>query len=84
MEITIKINRRTKFGKYFYNLIKMTASTNDDVQIIDKPNKEKGLSKPKTESPYDPEFVKMVKKSAASKKRYVIDTDDVWGSLGLK
>jgi hypothetical protein len=34
--------------------------------------------------PYDPEFVKMVLKSAASKKRYKVDTDDIWGSLGLK
>lgn len=36
------------------------------------------------ESPYNPEFVKMVKESATSEENYVIDPDDVWGSLGLK
>ena len=36
------------------------------------------------EDTYDPKFVKMVLKSAASKKRYKVDTDDIWGSLGLK
>jgi len=39
MEITLKINRRTKFGKYFYNLIKMTALSNKEVKILDMPNK---------------------------------------------
>ncbi len=42
------------------------------------------FAKVKEESPYNPEFVKMIKKSAASKKRYEVNPDDVWGSLGLK
>lgn len=37
-----------------------------------------------TKSPYDPEFVKMIKKSAESKNRTVVNPNDVWGSLGLK
>jgi hypothetical protein len=37
-----------------------------------------------TKSPYDPEFVKMIKKSTASKNRTVVNPNDVWGSLGLK
>jgi hypothetical protein len=33
-------------------------------------------------SPYNPEFVKMVKKSASSKKRYQVDNiDELWKSL---
>lgn len=36
------------------------------------------------ESPYNPEFVKMVLDSAKSKNRTVIDPNDIWGSLGLK
>jgi hypothetical protein len=36
----------------------------------------------KEKSPYNPEFVKMVKKSAASKKRYQVDNvDELWKSL---
>jgi hypothetical protein len=35
-------------------------------------------------SSYNPEFVKMVLESAARKKRYKVDTNDIWGSLGLK
>lgn len=35
-------------------------------------------------SPYNPEFVKMVLEAAKSKKRTVIDPNDIWGSLGLK
>ena len=33
---------------------------------------------------YNPEFVKMVLKSAKSKKRTILNPDDIWGSLGLK
>lgn len=33
------------------------------------------------ESPYDPKFVKMVKKAAASKKRTVVDPDNLWQSI---
>jgi hypothetical protein len=34
------------------------------------------------ESPYNPEFVKMIKEAAASKKRYRVDNvDELWESL---
>jgi hypothetical protein len=36
------------------------------------------------ESPYDPEFVAMVKKAQKSKNRTIVDPNDIWGSLGLK
>lgn len=35
----------------------------------------------KEKSPYDPEFVKMVKKSAASKDGRVIDPKNLWESI---
>lgn len=72
--ITIKINERTKAGKTLKNLIELFSKENNGVEIVSDSK----------ESPYDPEFVKMVLKSKASKKRYRVDTDDVWGSLGLK
>jgi hypothetical protein len=34
-------------------------------------------------SPYNPDFVKKIKR-AQKQKGTVIDTNDVWGSLGLK
>jgi hypothetical protein len=33
-------------------------------------------------SPYNPEFVKKIK-AAEKQKGIVIDTNDIWGSLGL-
>lgn len=36
------------------------------------------------ESPYDPDFVSMVKESSARSDYKEIDPKDVWGSLGLK
>jgi len=69
--LTIKINERSKAGKLLRDFLEL---------ISDKP----GVEIVEEKSPYDPEFVKMIKKSAASKNRTVIDTNDVWGSLGLR
>ena len=49
-----------------------------------KTNKEIKEKVDSDESPYNPEFVKMVLDSAKSKNRTVIDPNDIWGSLGLK
>ncbi len=74
MEFTIKIDARNKQAKAFLAYIKT-------LPFIDIKYKEKG--KPtKEKKTYNPEFVKMVKKSAASKKRYVIeDIDEFWENL---
>ncbi len=40
--------------------------------------------KKRTDSPYDPDFVSMVKESAARSEYKEIDPKDLWGSLGLK
>ena len=69
--LTIKINERSKAGKLLRDFLEL---------ISDKP----GVEIVEEKSPYDPEFVKMIKKSAASKNITVIDTNDVWGSLGLR
>jgi len=70
--ITLKINERSNYGKALLELIK--------VGIEDK----KGVEMVEGQSPYNPEFVKMIQESAASKERYEIDPNDVWGSLGLR
>lgn len=68
--ITLKINERTGKGKVFVQFLKEFITDNKSVEIIEE------------KSPYNPEFVKMVKKSAASKKRYQVDNvDELWKSL---
>jgi hypothetical protein len=69
--ITLKINERSKAGKLLKDLIGI-LSDKSGVEIVDE------------ESPYNPEFVAMVKKAAASKNRTEINPDDIWGSLGLR
>lgn len=75
MELTLKINNHTKIGKTLLNLIEIFAKENKEVEIV---------SKTKEESPYNPEFVKMIKAAEKNAEYTTIDTDDVWGSLGLK
>ncbi len=77
MEVTIKIDMRTKPAKAFFKYLK----TLPFVEV-----KEKGLAKPKTKSPYNPEFVKKIRRAEKQVKKgeyTVLDTNDVWGSLGL-
>ncbi len=70
--ITLKINERSNYGKALLELIKVSIEEKKVKQVIDE------------ESPYNPEFVKMIKKSAASKERFEVDPNDIWGSLGLR
>ena len=68
--ITLKINERTGKGKVFMQFLKEFLKDDKSVEIIEE------------KSPYNPEFVKMVKKSASSKKRYQVDNiDELWKSL---
>lgn len=78
--LTIKINERSKKGKAFLEFAKTFFDEGKDVEIIESDSKK---SK-KEESHYNPEFVKMVLDAAKSKKRTVINPNDIWGSLGLK
>jgi hypothetical protein len=61
---TIKINELTKAGKTLQDLLEL-FSKQSGVEIIEE------------KSPYNPEFVKMVKKAAASKNRTRIDPVNV-------
>jgi len=68
--ITLKINERTGKGKVFMQFLKEFIKDDKSVEIIEE------------KSPYNSEFVKMVKKSSASKKRYQVDNvDELWKSL---
>ena len=81
---TITINERTKAGKIVLELAKMLSVTNKGVSIDSELNKTAVTVTERKKDTYSPEFVKMILKSAKSKKRTVINPDDVWGSLGLK
>lgn len=77
MTISLKINKNSKKGKAFMELAQNSLSENEEVNIISSDIED-------DESPYNPEFVKMVLDAAKSKNRTTIDPKDIWGSLGLK
>jgi len=67
--ITLKINEKNQEAKALLDYLKKLPFVE-----VEKKHKEKGL--------YNPEFVEMIKKSAASKKRYVVNNvDELWESL---
>ena len=78
--LTIKINERSKKGKAFLEFAKTFFNDGKDVEIVET-DSEKTKNQ---ESLYNPEFVAMIKKAQKSKKRTVVDPNDIWGSLGLK
>ena len=77
MTISLKINKNSKEGKAFLKLAKNSLSDNEEVNIVSSELDD-------DESPYNPEFVKMVLDAAKSGNYTTIDPNDIWGSLGLK
>lgn len=69
MEITIKINEKTKAGKTFKSLLELFVQEHKGVEIVEN------------KSHYKPEFVEMVKKASKSKNRTAINPENVWESL---
>ena len=69
--ITIKIDKRTKAGKAFKAMLDAVYSKQTGIEVLEE------------ESPYNPDFVKKIRR-AEKQKGIVIDTKDVWGSLGLR
>ncbi|MFA7446617.1 MAG: DUF2683 family protein [Flavobacteriaceae bacterium] len=71
---TITINKRTKAGKLLFEMAKLLSEKEEGVVIKENDKEEK--------SPYNPEFVKEILDSAASKKRYEVkNVDELWESL---
>jgi len=79
--ITLKINERSKAGKAFLEMTNVLVKDSKGIEII-ATGSNKTIEK-KLEI-YNPEFVAMIKKAQKSKKRTVVDPNDIWGSLGLK
>jgi hypothetical protein len=83
--ITLKINERTKAGKAFLEITKVLVNDSNGIEIIETNSKKLNVE----ESPYNPEFVKMILERYADMKSgkskcITLDTNDIWGSLGLK
>ena len=78
--LTIKINEKSKKGKAFLEFARTFFANEKDVIVTESKDEKAEVE----ETPYNPEFVKMVLDSAKSKNRTVIDPNDIWGSLGLK
>ena len=80
--INIEINERTKVGKAFLEMTTALVNDSKGIEIYETD------SNKVAESIYDPEFVKMIQERFADiksgkSKTITLDSNDVWGSLGL-
>lgn len=74
--VTLKINDETKAGKALLAVIEFFKNQKG-IELVDT-----SANSVSEDGPYNPEFVKMVKKSAASKKRIEVkDVNELWDSL---
>jgi hypothetical protein len=79
--LTLKINERTKAGKAFLALTQNLVKDTKSIAILSSKNPEKLNKK---ESPYNPEFVKMILdryKKLDKTKLTQLNPDDIWGSI---
>jgi hypothetical protein len=69
---TIQINENSEAGKTFKQLIEFFKNQSG-VKVIEKESE--------IESPYDPEFVKMIEKAEKRGNYTEINPNDIWGSI---
>ncbi|HRO74688.1 MAG TPA: hypothetical protein PLP27_00900 [Crocinitomicaceae bacterium] len=72
--ITLKIDLRSKAGKAFKTMLDAVYLKQPGIEIV------------KEKSAYNPKFVKKIRnaeKQIKEGKYKVLDTNDIWGSLGL-
>ncbi len=74
--LTLKVNERTKAGKAFLAMTSSLVKESKSIAIVTSSSKE--------ESPYNPEFVAMIKKAEKRGNYITVDPKNIWGSLGLK
>ena len=75
--LTIKIDKRTKAGKQFMAMSKPFFNNVEGIEIVETDSN-------KEESPYNPEFVKMVLDAEKRGNYTTLDPNDIRGSLGWK
>jgi hypothetical protein len=75
--LTLKINERTKAGKAFLAMTSSLVKESKSIEIVTSSSSNK-------ESPYNPEFVAMIKNAEKRGNYITVDPKNIWGSLGLK
>ena len=69
--ITLKINENTKKGKAFLEMARVFFENSKEIVIIEEDNK----------SPYNPEFVKKIKKASKEKGRVMNSAEELWDNI---
>ena len=69
--ITLKINENSKKGKAFLEMARVFSENSKEIVLIEETDK----------SPYDPEFVKKIKKASTEKGRLMESAEDLWESI---
>ena len=69
--ITLKINEKSKKAKAFLEMARVFSENSKEIVLIEEKDK----------SPYDPEFVKKIKKASTEKGRLVESAEDLWESI---
>lgn len=67
--VTLKINERSKFGKAILELLRTTAETTKNIELVEE------------KSPYSKSFVNKVLNADKKDKRVKIKTDKLWESI---
>lgn len=69
--ITLKINEKSKKGKAFLEMARVFSENSKEIVLIEEDDK----------SPYDPEFVKKIKKASIENSRLMESAEDLWESI---
>ena len=69
--ITLKINEKSRKGKAFLEMARVFSENSKEIVLIEEDDK----------SPYDPEFVKKIKKASTEKGRLMESAEDLWESI---
>ncbi|CAM2910838.1 hypothetical protein SAMN05444143_105209 [Flavobacterium succinicans] len=69
--ITLKINEKSKKGKAFLEMARVFSENSKEIVLIEEEDK----------SPYNPEFVKRIKKASTEKGRLMESAEDLWESI---
>lgn len=68
---TIKINENTKKGKVFLEMARVFFKNSNEIVLIEEDEK----------SPYNPAFVKKIKKASKEKGRDMESAEELWESI---
>lgn len=67
--LTLKINERSNVGKSLMSFLQSISKESKSVEVVEE------------KSPYNPEFVKRIKKAQKSGKYKVVNPNNLWESI---